>query len=459
MPERNPRASPLPPDAVQLLGDPRLDGLETEPLMYRTHPSRQLQPALSPTDEDPRYLKLATSYESDPGRNARWINAPAFYYMEAGGTGFPEWERPRFEQAQKAPKRLPHLWPWNRNTNMFIASPDMVELLRSVDAEAIETTPIDWVYSDAQQLDGYVLLDITRLHYAYDYARSVVDVAFVNGQRFAHLSSPRVLRAELPASLAIFRDATLRSDVLVTPALAREIASLAAKDIRFEGVVRGSTAEIKASRRRGDLRTRLKPAQTVYDESMPLGRKMALRVLPLMQEGRLAEAERILVEWLKARPSSPFQVIASLDITNSPAECARHFNAFASRVKNLQAIYAEMNGFTVNTDRWFFDACGFEEHGGNESYDWLGDFGECSADVEGSLTITGLEPVQALYAGREANRAKQTDEDTMYLVDTLVVVKFQRLLQRALPLMKAVKCPLLASAHDFDSLTVEIRAE
>jgi hypothetical protein len=37
-----------------------------------------------------------------------------------------------------------------------------------------------------------------------------------------------------------------------------------------------------------------------------------------------------------------------------------------------------------------------------------------------------------------------------------VVVKFQKMLQRSLPLMKKVKCPLLASAHEFNEFTVEI---
>ena len=46
--------------------------------------------------------------------------------------------------------------------------------------------------------------------------------------------------------------------------------------------------------------------------------------------------------------------------------------------------------------------------------------------------------VQAAYAARMAGGPRVQDAETLLLVDALVVVKFQKLLQRSMPLMKAV---------------------
>jgi hypothetical protein len=461
MGERNPRFSPLPEDALVLLRDPSLDGMENDPPnAYRRH-ERRLTPASRVTTPS-LYVKCAHSFDADPNRNARWVNGPGVLEsMDIGlGMGFQGLPRPRFEQAGKAPKKLFHFWSTAEGVQFqhFVASPDLVELLRLRAPDAIETIPIDWVFNDGQCLDGYVLLDITRLHYAYDFTRSEVDVRLRHdGSRFATLAHWVALRDDLPHDLGIFRDACRRSDVLVGRALAQEISALASREMKFEDVHTHHHVEIERPRGRRALLAKLKSAEPVaFDESMPLGRKIDLRVLPLLQEGRFAAAEGVLTQWLLARPETPFHAVARLDVTTPPADCARFFDAFATRVPKLAAIYTEMNGFTINPDRWFCDAFGFAEHGGDDGYDWLGDFHACSADAEGSLVITGLEPVQAAFAEWKAGGAKTTDEDTVHLAETLVIVKFQRMLQRARPLMKKVKCPLLASAHDYGRFIVEI---
>jgi hypothetical protein len=233
---------------------------------------------------------------------------------------------------------------------------------------------------------------------------------------------------------------------------------LAAKDLRFEEVFTPRGLDAPRPRGRRKLLAKLKPATpSVYDESMPLHRKMSLRILPWLQQGKFAEAEAQMTQWLLAKPQSPFHIIAELDVTTSPADCAQFFDEFAAKQPGLAAIYTEMNGFTINPDLWFCDAFGFEEHGGIDGFDWLGEFGSCSADGGGgSLVITGLEPVQALYAEKSAGGAQPQDEETMRLVEALVIVKFQKMLQRSLPLMKELRCPLLASAHDYSEYVVEV---
>ena len=134
MTNNNPKHSPLPPDALALLEDPRLEGQ----VEYPEHPflaTRVLQPAVRPSGES-RYLELQKSFEGDPYHNATWVNRPEGSWYANPGTGFAHFPLlPRVEVARKAPKRLFHLGEFGF-THYYVASPDLVELLR---AEAPKT--------------------------------------------------------------------------------------------------------------------------------------------------------------------------------------------------------------------------------------------------------------------------------------------------------------------------------
>lgn len=456
MTRNNPYNSDLPPDALALLEDPRVEGM-VDPLPGFSETTRVLEPTQPPRAES-LYLRLRRSFESKPDRNAIWVNKPEQSFPRRGnGTGFTEVkERPRIEQATKAPTRLFHLWEFYRTC--FIASPDMVDLLRRHDPEAIEGIPIDWVFSDGQALDGYQMIDIVRLHYAYDFNRSPVVVSMQNGRKFPRLQSHRVVRDDIPADAMIFREAFYRSELFVAKPLATEIMALASRELRFENVHTNHTIEFPRPAGKRVLQARLKPAEVaVEDESMPIGRRIDLCVVPLLLAGKFAEAEQILKGWLRARPASPFHIIAELNLTTAPQTVATYFDEFAqkaAREYRLEAVYAELNGFSVNTDVWFCNAFGFSKHGGVDGYDWLGDF---RSSEDENLVIDGLEPLQELFADRK-HRSPRLVEDsvTLCLTEALVIVKFQRLLQRALPLMKSMKSPLIASAHDYDDYVAEI---
>jgi hypothetical protein len=456
MPNNNPDHSPLPPDALALLEDPRLEGQ----IEYPNHPflaTRVLQPAVPPSGES-RYLQLYRSLEGDPNHNVTWVNHPEGYWYARPGTGFAKFPAlPRVEAARKSPKKLFHLAELGF-THYFVASPDMVALLQAEAPDSVETHPIEWVFNDGQALDGYVLLDVVTLHYAYDFLQSTVAVKFENGRKYPELTDKKVMRADIPREIRLFRDAFHRSHVFAERTLATKMVELAPKDLYFLEVYSRRSLEVPRSRTRRKLLAKLKPATPpAYDESLPLHRKISLRILPWLQAGKFAEAEAQLTQWLRERPASPFHVIADLDVTTSPVDCANFFDDYAAREPGLGAIYSELNGFTINTDLWFCDAFGFEEHGGTDDFNWLGDFKSCgSDDGKGCLVITGLEPLQELYASKLAGTVEKQDFEVLILVEALVVVKFQRLLQRSMPLMKRVKCPLLASAHDFNDYTAEI---
>jgi hypothetical protein len=456
MPNNNPDHSPLPPDALALLDDPRLEGQVEVP----SHPhlaTRVLQPAVKPSGES-RYLELRHSFESDPNHNAEWVNRPEYFWIPCPGTGFAKFPRlPRVEVARKAPKRLFHLAEF-QSTNYYVASPDMVELLTLEAPGSFETLPVEWVFNDSQGLDGYVLLDFVTLHYAFDYAQSIVIVEFSSGRKFPNLGNNRVIRADIPQEIRVFRDAFSRQHVFVERTLAAKMLELAPHDLHFWEVFTPRSFVVPRPHGRRKLLAKLKPAAPpVYDDSLPLQRKMSLRILPWLQQGKFAEAEAQLTRWLLARPESPLHVIAKLDVTTPLADCAKFFDNFAAQQKGLAAIYVEMNGFTINTDLWFCNAFGFEEHGGVDGFDWLGEFNCDSSDGgTGSLVLTGLEPVQAAYSAQRSVGTRVEDEETLTLVAALVIVKFQKFLQRSMPLMKEVSCPLLASAHDYSEFVVEV---
>lgn len=162
MPNNNPDISPLPPDALALLEDPRLEGQVENPA-HASLTTIVLQPAVKPSGES-RYLALHTSSESDPNFAARWINRDECKGPLRPGTGFAKFPAlARVEVARKAPKRLFHLAEFQR-TKYYVASPDMVQLLAAEAPGSFEAHPVEWVFNDGQALDGYALLDFVTLH-------------------------------------------------------------------------------------------------------------------------------------------------------------------------------------------------------------------------------------------------------------------------------------------------------
>jgi len=172
------------------------------------------------------------------------------------------------------------------------------------------------------------------------------------------------------------------------------------------------------------------------------------QLTPQLRAGDLVGCEACAGDALRALSKSPFHIAADLAITNDPTEAAKHFDDFfraESKRFGVRAVYTEMNGFDINPDRWYCDLFAYADDGGLDDFDWLSDWQSKPCE---DYTITGLEQLQAVYASKafqdEANR------DACYLSSVVVVVKFQRFIQRAAERMTALRVPLYATAHDFD---------
>lgn len=436
----------LPPDGLALLNDPRLEGM-TDPLPGFTATTRELRPA-EIVNFDLKYFRLQRGLKADPQAYARWVNKPERGWGSGWGLGFDDiTERPRIEQPKKAPKRLFHLWVYN---HFFVASPDMVSLLQRECPGSFQTVPIDWIFNDGNALDGYVFLDVIRLEHPWDYQRSVVIVEMNHGRKSLRLGNHEVQRQDIPADAKIFRDAYHRYDVFVSRELAIQILQLAGREMSLRDMPFQELWNLPVPRAPRNLQARLKSATPpVDDESLPLDRRMSLRILPLIEQGEFAHAETVLTEWLRARPATPYHVVTELRITTSPEACAEFLDAFYLRAQAehpVKAVYIEMNGFTINPDLWFCDAFGFRQSGDEDGSQWLGAFDSSS---EESLVITGLEPLQAVFdAQLKSGPLPGDQQDARRLAVALVIVKFEALLQAAVPLTKYLKCPLWATAHD-----------
>jgi hypothetical protein len=172
------------------------------------------------------------------------------------------------------------------------------------------------------------------------------------------------------------------------------------------------------------------------------------RLTPQLRAGDLAGCESAAEGALRALQRTPFHIAVDLAITNDPGEAARHFDHFfrtESERMSVKAIYTEMNGFDINPNRWYCDLFAYTADGGLEDFDWLSDW---QSEPFEDYTITGLEPLQAVYASKAFR--DPANNVASYLSSLVVVTKFQRFMQRAAERMTALRLPLYVTAHDFD---------
>jgi hypothetical protein len=172
------------------------------------------------------------------------------------------------------------------------------------------------------------------------------------------------------------------------------------------------------------------------------------RLRPALLRGDLKACESEVAGELQKLASTPFHLVLDLSITNDPANAARHFDRFfdvESKRFQIGAAYTEMNGFDINPGRWYCDLFAYTADGGHEEYDWISDWQSNRFD---DYEINGLERLQEVYAS-QAFRAKE-NRAASYMSSLMVVVKFQRFMERAASHMKALQFPLYVTAHDFD---------
>ncbi|HMN12678.1 MAG TPA: hypothetical protein PKD55_10190 [Bellilinea sp.] len=180
-----------------------------------------------------------------------------------------------------------------------------------------------------------------------------------------------------------------------------------------------------------------------------------------LRRGDLAYCINHVSQIIRTLPNSPFHHVLEVDFTNDPVEVAGYFDRFVVEQRGrvpFAAIYTETNGFYINPDLWFFDIFLCPTYGGHDNYNWLSD---CRTYYEPSITLTGMESLQAVYqriidsgvydncppgSNPEVERLQVANEFS----DLLVVLRFQDLIRRSASHMQQVKVPVLATSHEFD---------
>lgn len=126
-------------------------------------------------------------------------------------------------------------------------------------------------------------------------------------------------------------------------------------------------------------------------------------------------------------------------------------NVFGSR-KGIKpvAYYCEMNGFTINYDRWYIDLFSFENFSLTD-WDWLPDFYDLIAN---DFTISGFEDIQRVFQDvHENDRFKEPNIYQAYEVcDLLVILRLQELFRETYNTTKDEwsNIPMFVTAHDYD---------
>ena len=132
----------------------------------------------------------------------------------------------------------------------------------------------------------------------------------------------------------------------------------------------------------------------------------------------------------------------------------KFFGSKNDSTKSLQAIYCEMNGFTINYDLWFIDLFGFSFCNDLSDLDWLADF-ELSSNK--SMIINGFESLQKVYQDYMENEKWKDNEleKACGICEFLIIMRLQQLFERTYNEYKDknttwTNIPIFVTAHDYD---------
>lgn len=182
-------------------------------------------------------------------------------------------------------------------------------------------------------------------------------------------------------------------------------------------------------------------------------------VAAFVNSNRLDDAIKFLESRLQTCSSTRFKSIIGTNFTNSPKDIATEINKFIEaqkKVFSINAVYLEMNGYSINTDRWFFDFFGYAVYDPDPtSFDWLS---EWDSDHWPDVTLTGLEAVMEDYSWYSSHLTKGYKDteavEAEEYASLLIVCKFAHLIEKAVKTgFINSNIPILATAHDFDIIS------
>ena len=187
---------------------------------------------------------------------------------------------------------------------------------------------------------------------------------------------------------------------------------------------------------------------------------------------KLDEAIELAEEELNKIPETDFHKIIGKNLKHLKLDLKKHIADFdqsttnelrkkqgffksilgsGKKVKPL-AFYCEMNGFTINYDRWYIDLFSFENYSLTD-WDWLSDFYDSTVN---DLTITGFEDIQKAFEKVHENKMfEEPHIDQAYEVcELLVILRLQELFRETYKDEESEwsKIPMFVTAHDYEMI-------
>jgi len=177
----------------------------------------------------------------------------------------------------------------------------------------------------------------------------------------------------------------------------------------------------------------------------------------MVPHGELNPCIELLEEGMNALRKTPFHDVLGRDFLHQTSTVAKYmidFHRTSIEKINVAALYFEMNGFTINPDRWYFDGFAYKTAEDVWELEWLAHW---DADTDSdSFTLTGMESVQEAFALYYCDESQPLSvKMAAELADHLVTARFMQLIAAAHALTKQTDnmldgLPVLATAHDWD---------
>ena len=198
--------------------------------------------------------------------------------------------------------------------------------------------------------------------------------------------------------------------------------------------------------------------------------ELADKLYELLESQKLDEAIVLAEKELKEIPTTDFHKILDRNLLHLTSDLGKHICEFDKStkdvlkkkqgfIKNLLgsgkdtkpvAYYCEMNGFTINYDRWYVDLFSYEKYSLTD-WEWLSDFYDSTAE---DLTITGFEDIQKVFEDvHENDRFEEPNILKSYQVcELIVILRLQELFRETYKSSKNewTSIPMFVTAHDYD---------
>lgn len=194
------------------------------------------------------------------------------------------------------------------------------------------------------------------------------------------------------------------------------------------------------------------------------------RLQQLINIHRLAEAISFAEGLLKSIPETDFHKILGKNLLHLMPNVSSYLTAFHnSTIKELEnkltysekifnlfrqvlpaAYLCEMNGFTINYDRWYINIFSYKIYDLSD-WRWLSDFYDMTSE---DLTISGYEDIQKAFQDvHENNRFEEKNISEAYdICELLIILRLHELFKETYNTYQLdwKKIPLFVEAHDYD---------